>query len=143
MISSARLSVWAYHDSYRQALGSAEDPELLKETFKFISTKARDQDVVYFFRGLSGNPKARRLLAQYFKEEYDALYKRFEATFTLKSLVEVRIFQLGVYPHSDTAHKLSMGTLSTEKDRVEIVEFFQVRPAVRTPVCPLIADCGK
>ncbi|KAG5354173.1 hypothetical protein C0989_003686 [Termitomyces sp. Mn162] len=73
-----------------QALGSAEDPELLKETLKFISTKARDQDVVYFFRGLSGNPKARRLLAQYFKEEYDTLYKRFESTFTLKSLVEVR-----------------------------------------------------
>ncbi|KAH0584288.1 hypothetical protein H2248_009835 [Termitomyces sp. 'cryptogamus'] len=91
-----------------QALGSAEDPELLKETLKFISTKARDQDVVYFFRGLSGNPKARRLLAQYFKEEYDTLYKRFESTFTLKSLVE-----------------LSMGTLSTEKDRVDIVEFFQ------------------
>lgn len=74
----------------RQAMGSVEDPELIKETFKFISTKARDQDVVYFFRGLSGNPKARRLLAQYFKEEYDTLYKRFEATFTLKSLVEVR-----------------------------------------------------
>ncbi|KAG6885073.1 hypothetical protein C0993_006152 [Termitomyces sp. T159_Od127] len=77
-----------------QAMGSVEDPELVKETFGFISTKARDQDVVYFFRGLSGNPKARRLLAQYFKDEYDTLYKRFESTFTLKSLVEVRNSQV-------------------------------------------------
>ncbi|KAF5386636.1 hypothetical protein D9615_001831 [Tricholomella constricta] len=56
-----------------QAMGATEDPELLKETCKFISTKARDQDVVYFFRGLGINTKARRQLAQYFKEEYDTL----------------------------------------------------------------------
>ncbi|KAG6832427.1 hypothetical protein H0H87_001587 [Tephrocybe sp. NHM501043] len=91
-----------------EALGATEDSELLKETFKFISAKSRDQDVVYFFRGLSSNPKARRQFVQYFKDQYDDLYKRFEATFTLKSLVE-----------------LSMGTLSTEKDRVEVVEYFK------------------
>ncbi|KAG6821168.1 hypothetical protein H0H93_005388 [Arthromyces matolae] len=71
-----------------QAMGATEDPELLKKTFNFISTQARDQDVVYFFRGLANNSKARRLLVEYFRDEYDVLYKRFESTFTLKSLVE-------------------------------------------------------
>ncbi|KAG6919995.1 hypothetical protein DXG01_013344 [Tephrocybe rancida] len=91
-----------------QAMGATEDSELMKETLKFISTKARDQDVVYFFRGLASNPKARRQVVQYFKDEYDSLYTRFEATFTLKSLVE-----------------LAMGGLSTEQDRTDIIEFFK------------------
>ncbi|KAF8061516.1 leucyl aminopeptidase [Lyophyllum atratum] len=90
------------------AMGSTQDPELLNETFKFISTKARDQDVMYFFRGLSANRKARRPLVQYLKDEYDTLYKRFEGNFSLKSLIEI-----------------SMGFLSTEKDYQEVVEFFK------------------
>ncbi|KAG6813612.1 hypothetical protein H0H92_009229 [Tricholoma furcatifolium] len=91
-----------------QAMGATEDAELMKETFQFISTKARDQDVVYFFRGLANNPKSRRQVVKYFQDEYDVLYKRFEANFTLKSIVE-----------------LSMGRLSTEKDRADVVEFFK------------------
>ncbi|KAG5645001.1 hypothetical protein DXG03_007278 [Asterophora parasitica] len=90
------------------ALGATEDPELLKETFQFIGTNARDQDVVYFFRGTGSNPKARRALANYFKDEYDSLYKRFEGNFTLKSLVE-----------------LALGYFSTEADAQEVSEFFK------------------
>lgn len=52
---------------------ATEDPGLLKETFKFIGEKARDQDVVYFFRGFAANPKARRACAQYFKDEYESV----------------------------------------------------------------------
>lgn len=55
----------------RLAMGATEDPELLQETFQFILNKARDQDVVYFFRGLAVNPKARRPLVQFFKNEYE------------------------------------------------------------------------
>ncbi|KAG6866086.1 hypothetical protein C0991_008838 [Blastosporella zonata] len=73
-----------------EAMGATEDSELMKETFQFIHSKSRDQDVVYFFRGLALNPKTRRPFVQYFKDEYEVLYKRFESTFTLKSLVEVR-----------------------------------------------------
>ena len=51
-------------------MGATEDPELAQETFQVIMNRARDQDVVYFFRGLSANPKTRRLLVQFFKQEY-------------------------------------------------------------------------
>jgi aminopeptidase 2 len=54
-------------------MGSAADPELLKETFQFILDKAKDQDVLYFFRDLSTNAKSRRLLAQFIMEEYDVV----------------------------------------------------------------------
>ncbi|GLB35338.1 putative aminopeptidase [Lyophyllum shimeji] len=91
-----------------QAMGATEDPELLSETFKFISTKARDQDVVYFFRGLSNNPKARRPMAEYVMKEYDALYKRFEGNFTLKPLIE-----------------MAMGHFSTQQDYDMVVNFFK------------------
>jgi len=57
-------------------MGSTEDPELLNETFKFIAAKARDQDVMYFFSGLSANRKARRPLVQYLKDEYDTVSLR-------------------------------------------------------------------
>ncbi|KAF8232360.1 hypothetical protein L208DRAFT_1272750 [Tricholoma matsutake] len=90
------------------AMGATEDPELMQETFQFILSKARDQDVIYFFRGLSVNSKARRPLVHFFKDEYDNLYKRFEANFMLKSLVE-----------------MSVGPLSTGKDYAEVVEFFK------------------
>lgn len=51
-------------------MAAAEDPELLNETFQFILDKAKDQDVLYFFRGLSTNAKARKLLAQFVMKEY-------------------------------------------------------------------------
>ncbi|KAF9466381.1 leucyl aminopeptidase [Collybia nuda] len=94
--------------SAMQAMGATEDPELVKQTLDFITHQARDQDIIYFFRGLSNNFKTRRILVQFFKDEYDTLYKRFEGNFTLKYLVE-----------------MSMGGLSTERDHAEVVEFFK------------------
>ncbi len=55
------------------ALGATQDEELANETLKFVETKARDQDVFYFFMGLAVNFKARRLLTKYFQENYDAV----------------------------------------------------------------------
>lgn len=52
-------------------------------------TSARDQDFMTFFSGISGNLMTRRVLASFFKENYDALYKKFEGNFQLKYLVEV------------------------------------------------------
>jgi aminopeptidase 2 len=54
-------------------MGSAEDPALLKETLQFILDKAKYQDVMYFFRDLSTNPKSRRLLVQFFMDQYDVV----------------------------------------------------------------------
>ena len=61
---------------FRAALGANPDRNLIDETFEYIMTKARDQDVIYYYRGLGDNPKARKLAAEFFKENYDAVRER-------------------------------------------------------------------
>ncbi|KAF9463935.1 leucyl aminopeptidase [Collybia nuda] len=90
------------------AMCATEDPELLKQTLDFIIHKSRDQDLIYFFLGLSSNLKTRRLLFQFFKDNYDAFYNRFEENFTFRFLVE-----------------MSTKRLSTDKDYSNIIEFFK------------------
>lgn len=57
----------------RRALGSTQDPELIERTLGLIATKSRNQDVIYFFWGLSSNLKARLPLRDYFEKEYDTV----------------------------------------------------------------------
>ncbi|KDQ59543.1 hypothetical protein JAAARDRAFT_33120 [Jaapia argillacea MUCL 33604] len=90
------------------AMGSSRDLALAKETLDYTLTNARDQDVMYFFSGLQSNPLARRILAQFFKDNYDALYKRFEGNFSLSYLV-----------------KMSFSGLATVKDKEETELFFK------------------
>jgi len=90
------------------AMGRTEDPVLLDQTFSYILTKSRDQDVIYFFRGLQSNLYARRKLAEFFKDNYDYFMKRFEGNFTLQSLVSS-----------------SFGTLSTAEDYERTELFFK------------------
>ncbi|KAK0503051.1 leucyl aminopeptidase [Armillaria luteobubalina] len=90
------------------ALGHAQDPALIKETFEYLLSSARDQDFTYWLRGLSTNPKSKRQVAQFFKDEYQVIYKRFELNATLKYLVEI-----------------SFGSLSTTKDYEETEAFFK------------------
>ncbi len=54
-------------------MGATRDPELLKRTFDFIKTNARDQDIIYYFRGLSVNLKMRKALVDYFKDQYEVV----------------------------------------------------------------------
>ncbi|KZV77286.1 hypothetical protein PENSPDRAFT_568462 [Peniophora sp. CONT] len=75
------------HQASMRALGSTQDPELIERTLGLIATKSRNQDVIYFFWGLSSNLKARLPLRDYFEKEYDTLYKRFETTSTFKYLI--------------------------------------------------------
>lgn len=49
------------------------DAELIERTFDFIETKARDQDLVIYFRGLSANLKMGKSLTEYFKKKYDVV----------------------------------------------------------------------
>ncbi|KAF8969809.1 leucyl aminopeptidase [Flammula alnicola] len=56
-----------------RGMGATQDPALLEETTKFITNKARDQDVIYFFGFMGANFKARRLLTKYLQEEYDVV----------------------------------------------------------------------
>ncbi|KIY68739.1 leucyl aminopeptidase [Cylindrobasidium torrendii FP15055 ss-10] len=88
-------------------LGSTQSPELIEDTFKYTMTSARDQDFVYYFRGLTANPAARRQVATFFKDNYDTLYARFKNNSMLRYLVES-----------------SFNTLSTQKDYDDIKTFF-------------------
>jgi len=54
-------------------MGATQDLALLDETTKFITYKARDQDIIYFFGALAGNFKARRKLTKYLQDEYDVV----------------------------------------------------------------------
>ncbi|TFK46426.1 leucyl aminopeptidase [Heliocybe sulcata] len=90
------------------AMCSVDNLELAKETLEFMKTQARDQDVIWFIAQLGSNHGTRRLMAQYFKDNYWDLYKRFEGNFILAALV-----------------KMSLGTLSTQRDYDEAVEFFK------------------
>ncbi|KAF7363266.1 Aminopeptidase 1 [Mycena sanguinolenta] len=90
-----------------RAMGIAQDPAVLDRTFSYIF-KLRDQDIMYSFRGLQQNIHARRRLATFFQDNYDALMKRFEGNFTVKNLVSI-----------------SYGALSTKKDVESIEEFFK------------------
>jgi aminopeptidase 2 len=53
---------------------ATEDPGLMQETFDFMLSKARDQDLIYFFSGLKANPKARRPLAKFFKDNFETVF---------------------------------------------------------------------
>jgi hypothetical protein len=54
-------------------MGQSPDPKLIDETLEYILTKARDQDVVYFFGGLNKNSKDHRIVVEFFKKNYDAV----------------------------------------------------------------------
>lgn len=57
----------------RLALGANQDSVLIKETFDYILNKSRDQDIMYYFRGLQLNFKARRALGDFFKANYETV----------------------------------------------------------------------
>ncbi|KIY51112.1 hypothetical protein FISHEDRAFT_71404 [Fistulina hepatica ATCC 64428] len=90
------------------AMGCTNDPVLLRSTFDYILNEARDQDVMIFLTGFTLNPKNRRPLVEFFKSNYDTLYKRFEGNFQLGRLVQI-----------------SFDKLSTEQDYNETKTFFE------------------
>ncbi|KAJ7748797.1 leucyl aminopeptidase [Mycena maculata] len=97
-----------------QAVGSTQDVELVRELFAYILTKARDQDVVLFCMGLKSNPVARRLLAKFFQDNYDALSKRFATNSMLKYFIEA-----------------CFGGLSTQADYDDVETFFKDKDTSR------------
>ncbi|KAL1756342.1 hypothetical protein FB107DRAFT_211566 [Schizophyllum commune] len=86
---------------------STRDPVLLEETKHYVLNEARDGDMPPFFRGLQGNPTARRLLVSLLKDNFDTIYKRFEGTFSLGRIIQAPI-----------------ESLSTKKDYEETKAFF-------------------
>jgi hypothetical protein len=47
------------------------DPVLQERTFKLIQSRVRNQDIVYFFRGLATNQKAINALRKFFESNYN------------------------------------------------------------------------
>ncbi|CCM03911.1 uncharacterized protein FIBRA_06062 [Fibroporia radiculosa] len=92
------------------AMCATEDLDLAEETFQYTMTDARDQDLMYFFRGLAMNKKTRRLLVVNFKKNYDAFDKRLEGNYSMQFLVSIAI-----------------SPLSSDKDYEETVEFFKTK----------------
>jgi len=91
-----------------RALGQTQDLDIAKETLEYMWTKAKDQNFVYFFSGLSNNPKTRRLLRSYVFDNYGKITERFSGNSTYKSLIQG-----------------SISLFSSEKDAKEIEEFFK------------------
>jgi len=91
-----------------RALGKTRDLNIAKETLHYMWTEAKDQDFPYFFLGLSGNVKTKRLLRSYLFENYDKIMERFAGNPLYQRLI-----------------KISIGGFSSEKDAQEIEEFFK------------------
>ncbi|KAI0743398.1 peptidase family M1-domain-containing protein [Daedaleopsis nitida] len=92
------------------ALGASRDRALAEATFAFILDGARNQDVLYYARGLQRNSETRRLLAEKTKAHFPALEKRFAGTFNMTRWIQT-----------------SFETLSTEEDYKATAEFFEGR----------------
>lgn len=52
-------------------MGAHPDPARARETLEYALAKAREQDLVFFLRGVSFNAETRRELAAFFKDSYD------------------------------------------------------------------------
>ncbi|KIK59699.1 hypothetical protein GYMLUDRAFT_74140 [Collybiopsis luxurians FD-317 M1] len=96
------------------AMCQSKDQKLIDETFNLILTGSRDQDIMYFFRGMSVNDVTKRQITKFFEKHYDELCRRFESTFMMRYLVE------GTY-----------GGLSTQKDLDETNAFFKDKDTSR------------
>ncbi|KIM28783.1 hypothetical protein M408DRAFT_8575 [Serendipita vermifera MAFF 305830] len=73
------------------AMTATTDPALIDETFKSLMTDVKSQDMTYFFSGLNGNRLTRRRLFAFLKENFDEIYKRFEGTFGLGSIIKISL----------------------------------------------------
>lgn len=58
---------------YSRAMSWSADPVLTQETWEYLVTKAKDQDFMYFFVGLSLNKHSRRTLMKLFFDNYDTV----------------------------------------------------------------------
>ncbi|KAH7930860.1 hypothetical protein BV22DRAFT_1101563 [Leucogyrophana mollusca] len=69
------------------AMAASRDPACIEDTFSYMLSSVRNQDLIYFFGGLQSNPLTRRSSAQFFMNNYDDIYKRYEGNFSLKDVI--------------------------------------------------------
>ncbi|KAJ7892614.1 leucyl aminopeptidase [Mycena leptocephala] len=91
----------------KMAIGAAEDPILMAETFNRVLNE-NDGLVDWLLYALTAHPKSRRPMAQFFKDNYDALQVRFETS--------------GFEHYSQQPFRM----FTTEQDYEDTVAFFKV-----------------
>jgi len=84
------------------------DPALLERTFDLIQSSVRNQDLVYFFRRFSANPKAIIPLRDFFEKNYNSINGRLEYTTSMKYIIQY-VYQ----------------GLAKEEDRTNAEKFFK------------------
>ncbi|KAI0789033.1 hypothetical protein BC629DRAFT_1582206 [Irpex lacteus] len=90
------------------ALCASQSTELAEETWQYVMTQSRDQDVGFLLTSFRANFGKRRFLVKKFRQDYEALYKRLVGGWSLPSLI--------IHPH---------GGLASDKDWKETKEFFE------------------
>ncbi|GJE97967.1 M1 family metallopeptidase [Phanerochaete sordida] len=91
-----------------RAMGASHDKALLEETWDYIMTKSRDQNLFYLFAGLQENFAGRHFLVRKFEENYDALYNRLIDNFGMQILI-----------------RYTFNGLASEKDHDDAKAFFE------------------
>ncbi|KAJ7641728.1 leucyl aminopeptidase [Roridomyces roridus] len=88
----------AASDAAIHAVGATENLDHINEIVEYMKTKARDQDVVSFCFGMAENTVAHGHLSRFYKDNYDALSKRFATNSMHKYLVQA-CFDCGSTEH--------------------------------------------
>ncbi|KAF9821576.1 hypothetical protein IEO21_00422 [Rhodonia placenta] len=95
-------------------VGMGYSLDLAQETFDFMLTEARAQDMMPFIGGMANNPAMRRFLAQAFKDNFATIDKRLEGNYTMQTLVTY-----------------AFESLTTDKDYDDTVVFFKEKDTSR------------
>ncbi len=91
------------------ALGASKEVKLLERTVDFLfGDEVKEQDFMFFFAALSGNPAGRRLIWDATKSRWEALSKRFAGNFSLSRIIEY-----------------SFSAFSSEQDAQDVEQFFK------------------
>ncbi|KAJ7457967.1 leucyl aminopeptidase [Mycena galericulata] len=103
-------------DAAIAAVGMTQDSDHINDVLNYILTKSRDQEAVFYCRGLQANPLARRRVANFLMNEdnYAAFSKRFATNSMMKYLLQS-----------------CLNGLSTEDDYNKVQTFFEGKDTSR------------
>ncbi|EIW81938.1 hypothetical protein CONPUDRAFT_81582 [Coniophora puteana RWD-64-598 SS2] len=90
------------------ALCQVQDTQLVEEVLEYMRTTVRDQDLMYFFRGLQSNNATRRRAAEFLKAHFDEVSDRFPASYKIQDIVS-----------------MTFRNLTKDEDYAVIVDFFK------------------
>ncbi|KAJ7697953.1 leucyl aminopeptidase [Mycena metata] len=111
------------------AIGATENLDLINELFSYMLNSVRDQDLDAFCRSLAANPLSRRLLAQFFKDNYERFSERFGNSM-LKNIFESCFEMLSTQEDYDGIEKFFK-----DKDTSRYsIAFAQVLEAIRSRI---------